>query len=95
MVDADIYIFTSGTFYWQRNVCGQAICYCRKAEDKGLNVFYHPDQIDGLPTHFQEADLFEKREAEDPKQTPQIGKIQTKDLFSSGTNEDKGFTFIF
>ena len=47
------------------------------------------------PPHFQESDLFEKREEDDPKQTPQIGKIQTKDLFSSSTNEDKGFIFIF
>ena len=44
--------------------------------------------------HFQESDLFEKKEDDDPKQTPQIGKIQTKDLFSSSTNEDKGFVFI-
>ena len=38
--------------------------------------------------------MFEKREEDDPKQTPQIGKIQTKDLFSSGANEDKGSIFV-
>ena len=55
---------------------------------------YHGDQIDEHPPHFQESDLFEKREEDDSKQTLQIGKIQTKDLFSSSTNEEKGFIFI-
>ena len=55
---------------------------------------YHGDQIDEHPPHFKESDLFEKREEDDSKQTLQIGKIQTKDLFSSSSNEEKGFIFI-
>ena len=65
----------------------------RPREDN-TNWWYPGDQISEYPPHFQESDLFEKREEDDPKQTPQIGKIQTKDLFSSSANEDKGSIFV-
>ena len=33
--------------------------------------------------------MFEKRDEEDQKQSPQIGKLKTEDLFNNST-EDKG-----
>ena len=33
--------------------------------------------------------MFEKREEEDQKQSPQVGKLKTEDLFNN-SSEDKG-----